>query len=130
MATEHSIQLTMRLPPELWALVVGFLPTVDKRACLFVSKQYHDIALSLLFSHITVQFGNILQSFTDSEGLIEEFYRAEVIPRQHVTWEVLRHISTTPKFARIVKSVTVQAIGCEPEVFGSRMFAIFMITIL
>ena len=45
------------LPPELWSLVITNLSSLDKRICLSVSHVLHDLALPLVFAHLTLRYG-------------------------------------------------------------------------
>lgn len=94
------------LPIELWRLIIGHLAHEDKKSCILVSSQLHDVALSELFSHVTLYFG-LWTSGHDNWS--EEEYRAEMERLNKITWEILRHVSCTPTFATIIKQLSVRA---------------------
>ncbi|KAH9926584.1 uncharacterized protein BXZ73DRAFT_102844 [Epithele typhae] len=87
------------LPPEIWRLALEALPLEDKKTCLLVSRPYYTIVVASLFRHITLHFG--LWQPPASEDL------SELVDMNNRTWELLYHISTTPSFARHVRSLSV-----------------------
>ncbi|KAI0753836.1 hypothetical protein C8Q74DRAFT_1373762 [Fomes fomentarius] len=95
------------LPIELWRLIIGHLAHEDKKSCLLVSSQLHDVALSELFSHVTLYFG--LWTSAHEDNWNEEEKRAEMERLKKMTWEILRHVSCTPAFATIIKQLSVRA---------------------
>ncbi|KAI0753826.1 hypothetical protein C8Q74DRAFT_1222358 [Fomes fomentarius] len=95
------------LPIELWRLIIGHLAHEDKKSCLLVSSQLHDVALSELFSHVTLYLG--LWTTRGHKDNWNEGERAEMERLKKTTWEVLRHVSCTPAFATIIKQLSVRA---------------------
>ncbi|TBU23935.1 hypothetical protein BD309DRAFT_717068 [Dichomitus squalens] len=54
------------LPPELWGLIITYLPSLDKRTCLSVPKLIHDLALPCVFSHLALRLGVLLPGERES----------------------------------------------------------------
>ncbi|TBU21863.1 hypothetical protein BD311DRAFT_869709 [Dichomitus squalens] len=95
------------LPPEVWGLIVDQLQAEDQRTCLFLSKLHHDFALKALFAHVTVYFGLWRM---DDGGLMDSIEKLEEMRRRNnTTFDVLRHISLSPDFARLVRTLSVRA---------------------
>ena len=66
----------------------------------------HDLAISSLFSHITVYFG-LWHDYATMEWTDE--MEEEVHLKSNITWDILRHISLSPDFAQVVKKITVKS---------------------
>ena len=118
-----SLDMLRNLPLELWAYIIQHLPVADQKSCLFVSRQFHDLTIPVLFSHVTLYFGlwSIAHLGHDMDEDAHDEWLDEENRRENITWEVLWHISTTPSFARIVKAVTVKACSSSSySVFGVR----------
>ena len=127
MSSSHTI-----LPTELWTLVVRNLPHEERRTCLFVSRQLHDIALFILFSRVTLYFGlwrwdeHLVWELQPWKASREPWHMEYDVPkveaRTTLTWELLRHISRTPSFATVVKTVSVHAYALGDGLFETREF--------
>lgn len=119
----------MHLPPELWSLVISFLPSEDRRICLFVSRFYRDLTLPFLFSHVTIHFGLWKDRREDFNSYDIEWnstvYEGELETRNSISCEMLWHISTSPSFAVVIKSLSIQAFMAENSfgIFETRMSA-------
>ncbi|KAI0692128.1 hypothetical protein C8T65DRAFT_670064 [Cerioporus squamosus] len=108
-----------RLPPELWKMVVEYLPREDQRRLLFVCKFFRDLAIASLFSHITVCFGLWRPDASDYDLVSDETdtprppmtvdQHAEMLRVFSNACEILHHIAHTPSFARLVKMLSVRA---------------------
>ncbi|KAI9060346.1 hypothetical protein FKP32DRAFT_1595425 [Trametes sanguinea] len=109
-----------RLPLELWRLIIEFAPAADQRACLFVSKSFHDIALYNLFSRVTIWFGLWKVQWPDfpDEGSEEE--ERLWTQRNIASWEILRRIARDAAFAKIVKDLSVRAYAQGDRIFEMR----------
>lgn len=111
----------MSLPAELWHEVIRRLSTQDQKTCLSVSRTHHDIAIRSLFSHLHITFGvwyphgrgsataRGIQYHTDQqeEGMKQRSTR--------IRDEILQHIQRTPRFANMVKKVSVLAYAADEE---------------
>ncbi|KAH9925772.1 uncharacterized protein B0H18DRAFT_1211335 [Fomitopsis serialis] len=53
-----SMHLSGQIPPEIWQMVLRYLPQSTTRECLFVSRVFHDLAARSLFSTLRIQFGS------------------------------------------------------------------------
>ena len=113
-----------RIPTELWAQIIEFLPRADQRTCLLVSRMFHDLAISHLFAQVFVHFGlwtpQCDSRFPGESMTTEE--REEMQRINSISWNVLRHISRNPSFASLVKKITVRAYSAsEDSVWEQRM---------
>ena len=90
------------LPPELWSLVITNLPSSDKRICLSVSHVLHDLALPLVFAHLTLRFGVL--GYDRLKGSVE----ALELRRARRNESLICHISGTRSFATLVKNLTIE----------------------
>ncbi|EJF64849.1 hypothetical protein DICSQDRAFT_167001 [Dichomitus squalens LYAD-421 SS1] len=101
------------MPAELWYPIIEMLPSVDQKTCLSVSEMFHDIALTYVFSHVSISLG-LWRPFEhiDDEEVFTDDEKADLIRRADASYEVLRHIMRTPDFARKVKRVSVRAFSC------------------
>ncbi|TFK88957.1 hypothetical protein K466DRAFT_519873 [Polyporus arcularius HHB13444] len=107
------------LPPELWAMVIHQLSKDDQRNLLFVSTFFHDLALSDVFSHVTIRFGlwrpdasdyNVVTDDADTPPPpMTEDQRAETALVNLHACEILHHIARTPRFARVIKKLSIRA---------------------
>ncbi|TBU24542.1 hypothetical protein BD311DRAFT_799355 [Dichomitus squalens] len=112
--------MAKQLPTELWYRTIQFLPTQDQRTCLSVSKLHHDIAQKYVFSHIIITLGLWRRDDDISHGIdfgltpapIEV---AEASRLAKLNYALLRHITRTPEFARLVKKLTVRAYSLFEE---------------
>ncbi len=107
---------SLRLPPEIWRLVVKNLSREDARSLLSVCTLFHELAVPSVFSHVTVRFGlwpphDWSGDENDDTQQSKELRRSELS-----TCELLFHILRTPSFARVVKKLSVRAYG-EEDVF-------------
>ena len=113
---------TRYLPAELWYPIIEILPSLDQKTCLSVSKTLHDIAMTYVFSHVTISLG-LWRPF-EYEGEDDELSneeKADLKRQTDASYEVLRHIIHSPDFARKVKTVSVHAFS---DAGGEMQFAI------
>ncbi|KAI1787077.1 hypothetical protein LXA43DRAFT_1098574 [Ganoderma leucocontextum] len=110
------------LPPEVWGLIVKQLERNEQKTCRTLSKLHHDFASRALFAHVNVYFGlwSHEHDMTSSEETV-----SEIIFKNNTTWDILRHISLFPDFAKVVKTISVRAylspgIGVGEDVFHTR----------
>ena len=104
------------LPTELWYRIIYMLPPLDQKTCLSVSKTFHDIATTYVFSHVTIYLG-LWQPFEfdseDDEFGIQE--KATTKRQGNISYDILRHIMHTPEFAKKVKKISVRAFSKAGE---------------
>lgn len=99
------------LPLEIWSHILKEVPKHNLSQLLGVCSAFHDIAIRYLFSSIKIYFIggyrglNMLNAPDDSR--IEEITQSLMIK----SWEILNHICQDPRFASIVRSITVIAFG-------------------
>ncbi|PIL26349.1 hypothetical protein GSI_12105 [Ganoderma sinense ZZ0214-1] len=94
------------LPSELLVLIVDNLERKDQKTCRLLSKPLHDLSTRALFSHVKVYFGlwMVYSRISQSSETVADLKR-----KNNITWEILQHISLSPKFATVVKEITVFA---------------------
>ncbi|KAI0742227.1 hypothetical protein C8Q80DRAFT_1272941 [Daedaleopsis nitida] len=115
--------MPLELPQELWGSVVRFLSREDRKSCLFVSRVHRDISLSYLFSTVTLCFGLWRKDEGDyytPASMMDPPLHEEMQCRSTTTWELLRHISCTPSFAKYVKRLAIRAYSTSDGVFELR----------
>ncbi|KAH9939801.1 hypothetical protein B0H21DRAFT_711077 [Amylocystis lapponica] len=88
---------TSTLPPEIWQIILDFLPLRTRRICLVTSKLLHDIAAETVFSSIAIQFGS-WDRIPNSASEERELSRA---------WGILQHIARNPSFAANIEKVVI-----------------------
>jgi hypothetical protein len=101
--------LTNTFPPEIWDQVIGEVPHLYLPPLLGVSSQFHDITIPLLFSSVKIYF----IGGDRGQKMLNTFYPdwMDEVARKLMckSWEILNHICQDPRFARVVKSITVIA---------------------
>jgi len=113
--------LTFRsvLPPELWHRAFSYTQRPDQISLLSVSRPLHDIVLRILFANLKIYLVggglafDVAGGSSDAEQWIDDF-AAKYMRR---SWELLDRISTSPLFAKVIRSVTVVAVLSGPAVF-------------
>ena len=102
-----------KLPTDLWHPIVANLPRSAQRSCLFVSSTLHDVAMPLLFSHISISFGICEQDVPDRVELARNNTLHEHLAKgAHLARfrrdGILQRILTDSKFAAMVRRMTVR----------------------
>ena len=108
------------LPAELWArIVLHQIPAEERRKFLLVSSSFRDLVLPVLFSNVTVCFGLWLSETSDrivtgedaelKAALMTDEEVAEMTRLNVQACDILRHISRTPSFAKVIKKFSVRA---------------------
>ncbi|KAI1783471.1 hypothetical protein LXA43DRAFT_1102495 [Ganoderma leucocontextum] len=109
------------LPPEIWALIVKEIEREDQKTCLALSKLHHELSTRALFAHVNVHFGLWI---VDPSVTWSEETAAELQLKNNVTWDILRHISLFPDFAKVVKKLIIRAylpgVGWGEDIFHTR----------
>lgn len=100
----------LQLPPELWGLVMDYLPRADQRSCLSVSAAFHDLACPLVFSRIVIHYGFwSVQGPEHAEPWLSKSDLPLLQWRINTAKEILQRIARDVQFARSVKAITVLA---------------------
>ena len=124
---------TKTFPPEVWNQVIGELPQIYLPPLLGVSSQFHDITIRFLFSSVKIYF----IGGERGQKMLNTFYpdwMEEVAHKlMHKSWEILNHICQDPRFAKVVKSITVIAYSNGLSIFEQSedfypLFKIFKLT--
>ncbi|KAI1796940.1 hypothetical protein LXA43DRAFT_495097 [Ganoderma leucocontextum] len=104
------------LPTELWYPIIYMLPSLDQKTCLSVSKIFHDIAATSVFSHVTISLGfwRPFEFESEYDDLATE-EKAAMKRQANTSYDVLRHIMRTPDFAKKVKKLSVRAFANAGE---------------
>jgi hypothetical protein len=97
----------MSLPPEIWSLVISFLPRSSQVNALNVSRTFHDAASTHLFSSVRIYIA------AEGAPLAEHWYdsRRDIESAMRISWDILQRIIKSNRFARNVKTFTVLALG-------------------
>ncbi|EIW57068.1 uncharacterized protein TRAVEDRAFT_73320 [Trametes versicolor FP-101664 SS1] len=100
----------LQLPPELWGLVMDYLPRADQRSCLSVSAAFHDLACPLVFSRIVIHYGLCSAQGPEPPGPCLAKSDLRLLEWRIITAkEILQRIARDVQFARSVKAITVLA---------------------
>ena len=105
--------MSVKLPVELWRIILLFLPRSDQRTCLHVCNALHDIALSYLFRRVDVFLGSWYTARDPIKLTPDALDTLYVSPnsvsdscfRHHDSMDILSRISTDPHFAGLVKNI-------------------------
>jgi hypothetical protein len=98
-----------QLPIEIWRAVLELLPLSQQRKCLFVSRLHHDLAIQLLFSVVKLDILGM--------NVISDEKDVALMSR---SWEILDHITRTPKFANVVKKMAIRTYDVGHMIFERR----------
>ncbi|KAF8161324.1 hypothetical protein B0H34DRAFT_652695 [Crassisporium funariophilum] len=105
------------LPTEVWSQILRNVPKSQQPQLLNVNSLFHDIIIGSLFSSIKIYFiggeqGSKMLN-TKHTDWIEETARKLMCK----SWELLNHMVQEPRFANVVKSITVIAFADGLSVF-------------
>ncbi|KAF4620778.1 hypothetical protein D9613_000855 [Agrocybe pediades] len=108
---------TTVLPPEVWSQILGCLSFPQLPQMLGVCSMFHDIIIRTLFSAVKIylighELGPEMLN-TQHMDWVDEIARKLMCK----SWEILNHICQEPRFARVVKSLTVVAYGGSQSIF-------------
>lgn len=126
----------LRLPLEIWGLVVGLLPKEDQKTCLFAARVLGNVARARLFSHVTILFG-LWRPFgaEHKDDAAAAAYLNEIDRLSTSSWEIMRYIRRDAEFAKLIKKLSVRAhvpagTGTyeRREFYGSRLDAVAPLT--
>ncbi|EIW57055.1 uncharacterized protein TRAVEDRAFT_49867 [Trametes versicolor FP-101664 SS1] len=100
----------LRLPLEIWGLVVELLPKEDQKTCLFASRVLGNVARARLFSHVTILFG-LWRPFgaEHKDDAAAAAYLNEIDQLSTSSWEIMRYIRRDAEFAKLIKKLSVRA---------------------
>jgi hypothetical protein len=99
------------LPVEVWGHILKQIPKRNQPQLLSVCSLFHDIVVCSLFESIKIYFIGPTRGSPMLNTLNDEWI--EEISRKLMTksWELLNHICQEPRFARVVKEITIIAFG-------------------
>ena len=105
--------MSVKLPVELWRIILFFLPRSDQRTCLHVCNALHDIALSYLFRRVDIFLGSWYNACDPIKLKPHALNTLYVSPdsvsdscrRDHASMDILSRISTDPHFAGLIKDM-------------------------
>ncbi|KAI1798213.1 hypothetical protein LXA43DRAFT_15688 [Ganoderma leucocontextum] len=100
----------VQLPVELFQLIVESCPRPTRKTLLFVSKMFHDLALPLLFSRITLTFGikrRPGRHWSRDDPWTEE-ETAQLSKYNSRSFAILQHLEQDISLAKIVRSLSVR----------------------
>ncbi|PPQ87473.1 hypothetical protein CVT25_008209 [Psilocybe cyanescens] len=105
------------LPPEIWNQILGEVPQTHLPKLLDTCSLFHDIAIKSLFSSIKVYFIGGEMGLQMLNTLHADWTEETAMKLMCKSWEILNHICQEPRFARIVKSITVIAFADGQSIF-------------
>jgi len=105
------------IPPEVWSHILHEVPKPNLPQLLQVCSLFHDIVIWRLFSSIKIYFigserGAEMLNMTH-QSWIDECSRKLMSK----SWEILNRICRDPRFAKVVKSLSVIAFGDGASIF-------------
>ena len=111
----HQLQVD-DLPPELWQHVLEHLTSTDRRTCRLVSHAFHGLATSLVFSKLTVKFGDWdVWDYHDRNVLEDSDMLQKAFKAEDESFEILECIAGNEWLAGTVKHLEVQAFQVYAE---------------
>jgi hypothetical protein len=110
-----------QLPPEVWNHVLKLIPKPNLPQLLGVCSLFHDIIIRFVFSSIKIYFIGVNRGQDMLNSYNREWVDETAQKFMSNSWEILNHICQEPRFARIVKSMTVVAFGDGLSIFEKSM---------
>jgi len=112
-------------PPEIWSQILKHIPKSYQPQLLHVSSLFHDIVIKLLFASIKIYFIGGPEGLRMLNTLHSDWMEDTAIKLMCKSWELLNHIVQEPRFANVVKSITVIAFSDGLSVFERCEFYLF-----
>ena len=100
---------TIAFPPEIWSHILNNVPKSHQLQLLHVSSLFHDIVIKSLFASVKIFFIGGDRGFEMLHTKLPDWMEDVAIKLMNKSWELLNHIVQEPRFANVVKSVTVIA---------------------
>ena len=116
-------------PPEIWSHILNNIPRSYQPQLLHVSSLFHDIVIKSLFASIKIYFIGGAEGMTMLHTIYMDWMRDIAVKLMCKSWEILNHIVQEPRFANVVKSITVVAFSDCLSVFERCEFYLFLDTI-
>jgi hypothetical protein len=104
-------------PPEIWSHILNNIPKSHQPQLLHVSSLFHDIVMKSLFASIKIYFIGGSEGLTMLSTRYLEWMEDVADRLMCKSWELLNHIVQEPRFANVVKSITVIAFSDGLSVF-------------
>ena len=126
-----SMTRSVTFPPEIWSHVVNNVPKSHQLQLLHVSSLFHDIVIKSLFASVKIYFIGGARGLKMLHTKLPDWMEDIAIKLMCKSWELLNHIIQEPRFANVVKSVTVIAFSdglsvferCEVYLFLNHLFS-------
>ena len=120
-------------PPEIWSHVINNVPKSHQVQLLHVSSLFHDIVIKSLFASVKIYFIGGAKGSTMLHTKYPDWMEDIARNLMCKSWEILNHIVQEPRFANVVKSLTVIAFSdglslferCEFYLFPNMMWRVF-----
>jgi hypothetical protein len=100
---------TTTFPPEIWSHVLSNIPKSRQLQLLHVSSLFHDIVIKSLFASVKIYFIGGDKGLEMLHTLLPDWMEDTAIKLMCRSWDLLNHIVQEPRFANVVKSITVIA---------------------
>ena len=104
-----SLTRTVSFPPEIWSHVLNNIPKSHQLQLLHVSSLFHDIVIKSLFASVKIYFIGGAKGLEMLHTKLPDWMEDIAIKLMCRSWELLNHIVQEPRFANVVKSITVIA---------------------
>jgi hypothetical protein len=99
------------LPVEVWSHILKQIPKPNQPQLLSVCSLFRDIVHCSLFESIKIYFIGRMRGSLMLNTVNEEWLEEIAGKLMTKSWELLNHICQEPRFARVVKEITVIAFG-------------------
>lgn len=106
-----------QLPPEIWNHVFKSISKPYLPQLLGVCSLFHDIVIRSVFSSIKIYFIGVNRGTEMLCSYNGEWIEETAQKLMTNSWEILNHICQEPRFARVVKSLTIIAFGDGLSIF-------------
>ena len=105
------------------------VPKSHQLQLLHVSSLFHDIVIKSLFASVKIYFISGEKGMEMLHTKLPDWMEDIAMKLMCKSWELLNHIIQEPRFANVVKSVTVIAFSDGLSLFERCEFYLFLITI-
>ncbi|KAF8806578.1 hypothetical protein BYT27DRAFT_7167997 [Phlegmacium glaucopus] len=104
-------------PPEIWGQILKHIPKSHQPQLLHVSSLFHDIVIKFLFASIKIYFIGGSKGSRMLNTMHLDWMEEIAGKLMCKSWELLNHIVQEPRFANVVKSITVIAFSDGLSIF-------------
>ena len=113
-------------PPEIWSHVLNNVPKSHQPQLLHVSSLFHDIVIKSLFASVKIYFIGGSRGMGMLHTRLPDWMVDVALGLMCKSWELLNHIVQEPRFANVVKSITVIAFSNGLSIFERCKFYLIL----